>query len=282
MHKRNALCLALLTLALQTAWGWGCRWMAHPAGKGAGQVLFRHTYTFSTQPRRAHIVVDDRGRHVLYVNGYNVSEAAFAGGTCHYDVARFLHEGENIIAIWHAAATGVGLSFYGTTWGGERFSFGADGTWLCRAASGETLDDGRETFDATLYDTEWKTDGTAYPAWTGAVEIPSDSMATNPRAVAYRVRRTISPSHIYNNVENGKVAYHFGETFTGLVRLTLRGMERGATVKVNGLSYTCSGETDEQCCRRFTVTTQEAAVVELPTGASADNITNVEGLEIKW
>ena len=74
---------------------------------------------------------------------------------------------------------------------------------------------------------------------------------------------------------------HLGRQCEGWVRLTLRGMHRGDTLRVNGLTYICSGRTDEQACRRFTTEAFSTIVVTGPKGFSRENVMSVEAIEIE-
>lgn len=301
MPQRRTLSLALLCLVLQTAWGWNHRWISMPRLPMEAQTLFRRTYHFDTRPDVAHISVADQGQHILYVNGYAVATDALTPGELNvgryflalertYDVARFLHAGDNTIALWHSPQLpgshvacpepgAVALSFYGHTLDGQPFSYSTDGTWLCRPVPGTTEWRG-ETYDGTLFDPSWKGDETLYPAWTGAQETANDSLwLTREDRQRCAVVETLSPIYSYEQ-DDGTLVYQFPKIFCGWVRLTLRGMRRGAVVWAGSVRYACTGVDDEQCCPRFSRPGQREVRVRMSEGKPADHITCVEALAI--
>ena len=50
----------------------------------------------------------------------------------------------------------------------------------------------------------------------------------------------------YNEHTSGGIEYEFGTGFYGYIRITLRGVNRGDTITINGHNRICRGETDEQ------------------------------------
>lgn len=298
-----ALCASVVVFLLSFpihAGAWQFEWIASPTASEGEQTLFRHTYDFDYRPEKARIDIASQGHFIVYVNGYNVTTTVMEPATDspnaptatmrRYDVARFLHAGTNTIAVWHAPSptlsrkdsmkSGIGLAFYGTTLDGEAFSYHTDDTWLCRPAGCYIYNNVYETFDATLYDADWKNSETLLPAWQEAVETgKGDIEAIRSNKQEHYISLTYSP--ISNSRQNDTtLVYHFTKAFDGWVRLTLRGMKQGAKVVVNGLTYYCSGETDEQCCRRFTLESQQEAQITLPKEATEENIFSVEGIEI--
>lgn len=299
MPQRKALAIALLSLALQTAWGWNFRWIRMAQGPMEAQTLFRRTYHFDTRPDVAHITVANQGQHILYVNGYAVATDALTPGEQHigfsrvalartYDVGRFLHAGDNTIALWHSPQPldqhfvcheprAVAVAFWGKTLDGQPFSYSTDDTWLCRPVPGST-EYGGETYDATLFDPSWKGDETLYPAWTGAQETANDSLwLTREDRQRCTIAETLAPICSYEQ-DDGTLVYRFPKMFCGWVRLTLRGMRRGAVVWAGGVRYVCTGKDDEQCCLRFSRLWQSEVTVRVSEGKPAEHITGVEAL----
>lgn len=286
-----------ITLAAQ-AFGEAGHWIGCPVADSTQQVLFRRTYVFRGCPRTARITLASSGRQVVYVNGYNVSAdvlepgvAPVGGSICTkaYEVGRYLQADSNTVAVWYSpappcrATSGqIALTMSGTGSDGRRFAYATDESWLCRPAACATLPDGRETADGGLADSRWHQADFIYPLWQGAARGRAPEAL--PRREIPRCHTALRMSHVYTGrlagLDGQRAVYRFPRPFNGWVRLTLRGMEPGATLEVNGLRYLCSGETDEQACRRFTTLWQDAAEVTLPCGATPDNIQTVEGIEI--
>lgn len=291
-----ALLLLLTAVLCAAAQDWGLDWIAHPAAGPADQIWFRRTLVLRGRPQRARITVASGGRYTLYVNGYNVTAdvltpyAAQPSGTITVtdcEVGRFLRAGDNVVAVWYSPATGgrkqLALALYGESDADGLFAMRTDGTWMCRQAGRQTGADGSETADGNCHVEDWNMPAAQLAGWLPAEEQPacgpSPLAVIRPPSVAARISRTYRYSFLDDFGRD--IVYRFGRTFDGWVRLTLRGMNRGDTVRVNGLTYVCSGRSDEQACRKFTTSLQGMAVVSGPEGFSRRNVTNIEGLAIE-
>lgn len=296
--------ITLLATTVQPALGWGLHWIACPQADSTSQVLFRHTYRFDRCPRKGHISIACNGRYVVYINGYNVSADVMEPGvtplgtaTCirTYDVGRYLQADSNVVAVWYSPVSPcrptdrqLAMTFSGIDGYARPYAYHTDGDWLCRLPGFATTPDGNEEQDATLTDVTWLQPSQTSPAWLGvatADEQPGKTVSRQPECYDLPLWHTVlRPVHIYNyqyfDVDGQKVTYRFAKAFNGWIRLTFRGMKAGAEVRVNGLRYICSGETDEQACRRFTTTWQDKAEVVMPPGTTTEQIQNVEGIEI--
>ena len=301
----STLLFALLITINLSASDWNLLWITCPQADSVSQVQYRHTYVFDGCPETGKISIASSGRHILFVNGYNVSVNVIEPGVSPvgnavsmvtYDVTRYLKADSNIVAVWsspvppcRAGAKGMALAFYGLDAYGRRYSYRADDSWICRQSGSCTMPSGTEACDAQLADVDWHSSDFKYPVWQGA-EISGKVSSVDgirQRIPFYTVplwHTVLRPVHIYGykyfDVDGRHIVYRFPHTFNGWVRVTFRGMSSGAEVVANGLRYRCNGDIDEQACRRFTTTWQNSADIMLPPDASVDNIQNVEGIEI--
>ena len=302
--------LVLLVSISAFAGEWGQSWISHPAVDSTEQVLFRREIVLEGKPTAAFVTVASGGRYALYVNGYNVVTdvlepgAQMSGDTVavtRYEVARYLRKGDNTLAVWYSP-TGrcarserqLSLSFQCN--GGENgggYACATDSMWLCRASGCRTFPDGSEQIDSRTFDPSWAIDPVFTPEWLPArEETPALSVPVSDTRTLWRTALRVesiqqftffSPIETTDAGQIGRNAgrYTFRKGFDGWVRLTLRGMESGDTVTVNGLTYICSGDTDEQACRRFTTSSSSFADVTLPAGRPFSCITTVEALDIR-
>lgn len=303
-HLSTLLITLLITISVSAS-EWNFKWITYPKADSVSQIQYRHTYVFDGCPKSGKISIASKGRHVLYVNGYNVSPNVMEPGVCPlggvvtnitYDVTRYLKADSNIVAVWSSPippcsvdAQGLALSFWGKDAYGHSYSFQADEDWLCRLSGATTTSMGEETCDAQLIDEDWYSSDFVYPWWQG-VEVFTSNEAiqiTRNFKAFYQVPQehtALRPIHIYNykyfDDEGQHIIYRFPRSFNGWIRLTFRDMQPSSEVYVNGLRYVCNGMTDEQACRRFTTIWQNSAEIILPQGTKIDNIQNIEGIEM--
>lgn len=243
-----------------------------------------------------------------------------------YDVTRFMRPDTNVVAVWYSPAAGIStgpqtdhkqlsLTFfgkYGTAVGipgsrkdegngrGIGFCHTTDATWLCRTNGCRTgRSDGNETTDGSQWRADWNATDFSVTGWTGAAVTKdySRSVLTEVPPLHTAWHTTAILAYRYAGENNGGLTYECDGTFRGMVRVTLRGMLRGDVISIGGLQYVCSGETDEQACRRFTTTTCGQVTIgwrpavnvrNLANGRPSaarrltpDNIMNVEGIRIE-
>lgn len=294
---RHTLLAILLSAALcAAARDWGLSWIACPAAGDEGQALFRRTLTLAERPLSARITVASGGLYELYVNGYNVTTdvleplPAAPRGTIavtDYEVGRFLRAGPNVVAVWYSPLAPcrkqLALSIDVRLPGGGGTVMGTDSTWMCRPAGAETTPGGAETIDGNALSPRWNRACEPVMGWgfaTQADTLPPSRLV--PATAFRRAMRIVRISrHTFIDADGRHVAYRFARPFSGWVRVTLRGMHRGDTLRVNGLTYICTGRADEQACRRFTTTTDGIAVISGPEGFSRENIMDVEAIDIE-
>ncbi len=310
MKKFTTLILVALAAFLpSSAQPPALRWMLAPLAGDTSCVWFRRTFVGTARPRSATVSVASAGRFVLYVNGRNVSTALYMpcradGDTSavaiDFDVTRFLRPDSNTIAVLsvpdgRTSGAPVAVAYSGENRDGSRFAFSGHDGWLCRVAAVSLAQGGGETSDARLeahpaacgniFMPEWMPAGQAAAPHGRSVEwigMSAESLFGWP-SVAYSVvgddaarpRAIVRPR--YSDTCGHAVAYDFSPGFYGLVRVTLRGCAAGDSITVGGLTYICSGETDEQAIVRFSPCYMRKVVV---SGKSLDRsqVQDVEAL----
>lgn len=294
---RTALTIALLAATLcARSQDWGQRWIAHPAAEPTEQVWFRHTFLVDELPASARVTVASGGLYALFVNGYNVTTdvleplpAAAPGRVTvtEYEVARFLRSDTNVVAVWYSPLSPtrkqLSLSLYAPGRRGSCLAFAADGTWMCRTAGAVTTPGGAETMADGDFREDWNRPEASLLDWTHAAEqrgMPPSRMVWQGH-LRRAMRVAVTDTYSYFDDHGSDLVYRFSRPSCGWVRVTLRGMSRGDTLRVGGLTYICSGRTDEQACRRFTTELSASVLISGPPGFSRDNIMNVEAIGIE-
>jgi len=283
--------LALLALAA-TAQEWNQPWISHPTADSTAQIWFKKTFELSERLQTADIYVASNGRFIVYVNGYNVSadvlEPFCTGAMMRYNANRFLRKGANTVAVWYSPMPPcrqtneqIALTVCGTDAHGHPFATATDGTWLCRQANATTTVYGDETVEANHYVPDWNIGEESIVGWLAAKEHIGGRTASQVPLWHDAMHISRIDNYAYFDETADGIVYHFKNHFDGWVRLTLRNMQRGDTISVNGLRYVCSGEDDEQACRRFTTSLSNIAVVKASRRLSRDNVTNIEAITIE-
>ena len=290
--------LCLLLSAAAGAQSLNMPWVASSVADSASQVWFRKGYLFRGKPRQASLTVVTTGYFELYVNGRNVStqvltprRAAFCrdalGVT--YDVERFLSPDSNVVAVLYSPASPcatpyqVAVQFAGVDARGHAFCDASDASWLCRRAGRRVLPDGGEEAEGGWPLSYFTGNAIDQALWTpatvahGAVE-PSFRLLP-ASADGMRVARIIKPA--FFDVVGDSVVYDFGTAFQGWVRVTLRDARVGEQVNVGGMVYVCTGQMDEQACRKFTLPVCRRVWIYGDTHFRKSQIQNVEGLVLE-
>lgn len=294
-----AMAVTSLGATAAMAGEWGLHWIHHPEAASTDQILFVREVQMDARPLAARVSMACEGRFALYVNGYNVTtdvlepasraSADTVAVVC-YDVARYMKEGANVLAVWYSpvekctpTCRQLSLTLYGKDASQGDFAFRADGSWLCRKASCRTLPDGGEVVDATLCDPMWAADVQPSPDWLPVAEAEGSGVKTVAHRPTWHVAMRIGRIEPFVPLvqEGQRCTSALPTDGEGWVRLTMRGMQHGDTVAVNGLSYVCSGDTDEQACHRFTASPLRSVEIILPPGRPLSCLTNVEAITLQ-
>lgn len=92
-----------------------------------------------------------------------------------------------------------------------------------------------------------------------------------------RLRNILLPAGFFSTTEGESCV--FGYPFRGTIRLTLRNTKKGAILKIGNLTYTCSGELDEQAFMRFLTSNDREFPITESSQLKHVQIVNIEGLE---
>lgn len=279
-------------------------WISCPRYEKGAEVWFRHTYSFAQRPLSAYISLATTGRAELFINGRNVStdvlsptrdDAETVAATTVYDVTRFLHGRNNVVAVWFsplthdADARQVALSLYGTDASGQSFCYEADGDWLCRQAPIWLGEEDREYIDGREQTHLWLDDEIEVAQWQNVDEMGENCSESQSNSfcmakemkvdyTATKVSRIENPG--YFDIVGDSLVYDFGYGIEGLLRVTLREAKRGEQIVFGNIVYTCSGQIDEQIIQRFHTTNARRILVYGDEKFKREQIVSVEMLTL--
>ena len=306
----HILILFATSLATATAGDFGCRWMSHPAPDDTSHVWFRRTLVTEEQdmPRTAYIHVATTGRFVLYVNGRNVSTALFTPDrtpndttvmAISYDVLRFLRPDSNTIALLYCPSTRtrrqVSVSFYGIAADSSHFATNDTDGWLCRHADTWQTHDGGEAMNRNTYPYRWTDTDQPLALWQAVEQISTSQHLNTSTPISAEDICGYSPVRINPLVDN---AAHMRRIYTPLfteqsadtlivhlvpnerhlIRVTLRGCQRGERISIGNLHYVCTGEIDEQAFARFTPTSSNTIIITGDSHFRSEQVQEVESI----
>lgn len=307
----HILLLIVASLATATADNIGCHWMSHPTPDDTSHVWFRRTLVIEEQdmPRTAYIHIATTGRFVLYVNGRNVSTALFTpdrtpGDTTvmaiSYDVRRFLRPDSNTIALLYCPTMRtnrqVSVSIYGIAADSSHFAINDTDSWMCRHADTWQTRDGGEAMNRNTYTYHWTdtnqpimlwqptltttTPHHTYPPSLSAEDICGfTSTHTNPLIDNAAYVSRIYPPLFTERTPNTLIA-HLVPNERQLIRVTLRGTQRGERLNIGNLQYVCTGELDEQAFTRFTPTNSNIVVITGDSRFCSEQVQEIEAISL--
>lgn len=293
-----------------TAGDFGCRWMSHPAPDDTSHVWFRRTLVTEEQdmPRTAYIHVATTGRFVLYVNGRNVSTALFTPDrtpndttvmAISYDVRRFLRPDSNTIALLYCPSTRtrrqVSVSFYGIAADSSHFATNDTDGWLCRHADTWQTHDGGEAMNRNTYPYRWTDTDQPLALWQAVEQISTsqhlnistpisaeDICGYSPVRInplvdnAAHMRRIYTP--LFTEQSADTLIVHLVPNERHLIRVTLRGCQRGERISIGNLHYVCTGKIDEQAFARFTPTSSNTIIITGDSHFRSEQVQEVESI----
>ena len=302
--------VATAAASTATAGDFGCRWMSHPAPDDTSHVWFRHTLVIEEpdMPRTAYIHVATTGRFVLYVNGRNVSTALFTPDrtpsdttvmAISYDVRRFLRPDSNTIALLYCPSTRtcrqVSVSFYGIAADSSHFATNDTDGWLCRHADTWQTHDGGEAMNRNTYPYRWTDTDQPLALWQAVEQIPTsqhlnlstpisaeDICGYSPVRInplvdnAAHMRRIYTP--LFTEQSTDTLIVHLVPNERHLIRVTLRGCQRGERINIGDLHYVCTGEIDEQAFARFTPTSSNTIIITGDSHFRSEQVQEVESI----
>lgn len=304
---KNLLLSILLPCLTTLAWAqgfptpkgdFGTQWIHHPAANDSTEVLFRHVYTSSAAPRQAAITVATTGKMRVYFNERNVSRELFLSSPrssvqLHtFDVSRYLRPDSNVIAVWVAPIKGhpvqkqLSLEYYGSYDNQGRFHHRANQAWSSLLLPHCHATDSTETFDAREVPSDWKS--TEYAPLPGSWTAPQAETTHSPSLSTWEICPADSSLSLLNILqpialqEDAHGIYvSFGRTFEGSLRITLRDAKKGEEIYIDGFTYICQGELDEQAFRYFSQSSQSTFYICGDERFDKKQIQRIEGLETR-
>jgi alpha-L-rhamnosidase len=210
---------------------------------------FRKTFSLEAKPQRATAYVASLGYHELYVNGQKVDDRVLAPSICDlsrraryvtHDIAKFLHEGTNAVALWCAPGWADFAEFKVADKplitsqieiqlaDGSSVEVLTDATWkthpspLSPIGNWHFQDFGGESFDASTDMPKWNSAELDDSAWQPAavfspkVELSAEMVEPNRRL------ETLEPASIESKGPN-VFRVDMGKNFTGWFEIRLKG-----------------------------------------------------------
>lgn len=278
--------------AVMSAGGWCRQWISADS-VGDSQLWFLRTLILPSQPVEARLEAISGGRVCIYVNGYNATTdilAPYKQGdkvlkSIGCDILPYITDDTCRIAVWYSPflreikSKHLSLTVWCRYPDGQRQSYVSDSNWSWVMAPAETNGNDECFNSLAMYD-KWNIDELPAPMLL-PVRVSSGSY--------YEPSEPYTPQYIRHIYSCKKISatpmsltYLSPSPFCGWVRVTLRGMKRGATLSVNGFDYICNGDIDEQACRRFTISPVATDHIEIrcSSGITADNVMSVEAIDI--
>ena len=297
MNRIAASILSIWCALNASAQEFGTHWISYPEPDSTSQIWFRQTYLASERPAQASITVTSTGYFELFVNEYNVStdalipyrkETADNPISITYDVTRFLRRDSNTVAVWYAPSyphintRQVAISYYGRTKSGGFFSCNSDKNWICHKAHISLTNDGNELMDGEIYPLKWNANNIDYACWLSADEVVNTKSGPIKELSSFYPAQKVIKIHQPTafEIEGDSILYDFGTTFSGWIRVTLRGTRSREIIHIGRLEYVCNGTTDEQGYSKFTTTEYRRLIICGDEHFKPEQVQKVEGIEI--
>nr|MBP7472872.1 alpha-L-rhamnosidase N-terminal domain-containing protein [Prevotella sp.] len=300
MVTRHILAFILLVISSVYAKGadWGRYWISSESNIN-NQIWFRRTYLIPERVKNAYVEICCNAKFELFINGRNASNDVLIPYNNYgkesvlemrYDVGRFFQNNNDTatIAVWYSPDFRINnnrelsVELFGTLRNGKSFEFHSDSTWLWHDANAKVFADQRECIDGNDYMKEWNLNNCDISRWhfcTPVIESTPLMTAFYPlwNDYSFYVKKIHYPISITES--NDTITYDFGAEYYGMIRLTMRGMNKGDSINADGLTYICRGVDDEQAFRRFTVSRARFVNVS-GTNITAEKIVKSEYLEV--
>lgn len=232
-----------------------------------------------------------------------------------YDVRRFLRPDSNAIALLYCPSTRtrrqVSVSFYGIAADSSHFATNDTDGWLCRHADTWQTHDGGEAMNRDTYPYRWTDTDQPLVLWQAVEQIstsqylnistPHHHNTTPPQHLntlpllsaedicgyspvrinplvdnAAHMRRIYTP--LFTEQSADTLIVHLVPNERHLIRVTLRGCQRGERISIGNLHYVCTGEIDEQAFARFTPTSSNTIIITGDSHFRSEQVQEVESI----
>ena len=287
--------IAFLTLLFTTsarATGWSHQWINAGDSCRESQIWFVKSLSLQKIVSRAFVDAASNGRIQIYANGYNVTTSVLSPyhdtdktlGSLHCEVTPFITDTICHLKVWYSPFLAdypdrqLSLTIYGTYTDGTTFAFACDDSWSWTSVDATTSINTTETETIAPIDMSLLYTDLPMP------QLLPVAINHTRDAISHFEPQYIRHIHQCQLVDSTatSLTYLAPRPFKGWTRVTMRGMRRGVNVSIDGLNYICSGNTDEQACRRFTIQRDKKQTVKIlsTSGISKSNIMSVEAIEI--
>lgn len=232
-----------------------------------------------------------------------------------YDVRRFLRPDSNTIALLYCPSTRtrrqVNVSFYGIAADSSHFATNDTDGWICRHADTWQTHDGGEAMNRNTYPYRWTDTDQPLVLWQAVEQISTSQhlnlstshhhnttppqhlntlpllsaedicgyspVRTNPLVDnAAHMRRIYAP--LFTEQSADTLTVHLVPNERHLIRVTLRGCQRGERISIGNLHYVCTGEIDEQAFTRFTPTSSNTIIITGDSHFRSEQVQDVESI----
>lgn len=232
-----------------------------------------------------------------------------------YDVRRFLRPDSNTIALLYCPSTRtrqqVSVSFYGIAADSSHFATNDTDGWLCRHADTWQTHDGGEAMNRNTYPYRWTDTDQPLVLWQAVEQISTSqhlnlstshhNTTTPPQHLntlpllsaedicgyspvrinplvdnAAHMRRIYTP--LFTEQSADTLIVHLVPNERHLIRVTLRGCQRGERISIGNLHYVCTGEIDEQAFARFTPTSSNTIIITGDSHFRSEQVQEVESI----
>ncbi|WP_302824461.1 alpha-L-rhamnosidase N-terminal domain-containing protein [Leyella stercorea] len=232
-----------------------------------------------------------------------------------YDMRRFLRPDSNTIALLYCPSTRtrrqVSVSFYGIAADSSHFATNDTDGWLCRHADTWQTHDGGEAMNRNTYPYRWTDTDQPLALWQAVeqistsqhlnLSIPQHHNTTPPQHLntlpllsaedicgyspvrinplvdnAAHMRRIYTP--LFTEQSADTLIVHLVPNERHLIRVTLRGCQRGERICIGNLHYVCTGEIDEQAFARFTPTSSNTIIITGDSHFRSEQVQEVESI----
>ena len=93
---------------------------------------------------------------------------------------------------------------------------------------------------------------------------------------AAHMRRIYTP--LFTEQSTDTLTVHLVPNERHLIRVTLRGCQRGERISIGNLHYVCTGEIDEQAFARFTPTSSNTIIITGDSHFRSEQVQEVESI----
>lgn len=268
------LCLALLMPLTLHAYNGNEGWMRAAHGGDTTQLVFSHTYISRGKPHHANLDIATQGRIAAYVNGRPISAEQWMPKQhktndktfcINIDISRLMRADTNTIAIVYTPTARtlhqLSVSYYGESADGTRFAYSGNKGWFTTITGRHICNDGIEHIDGRIQPVTLVRMSMPCAYWQPALaSTPNTSQSLSAQwhstplpqwkgveaicKIGASIQHILTPR--YTQTRGKTLMADFAPGYCAFIRITLRNCCRGEHININGNTYVCNGEMDEQ------------------------------------